>query len=144
MIAGSQSHLWGRPLVGALLLAIGAYQRWLSPRKGFACAYRAAHGGTGCSGFAKVALRARGLAALPLVRARLNACRAAAIADATVDGAEPAKGQRKERWYERLDCGGADCSSCNALLFTLRGKPAKPDMSCVAGGCEVGPCDLSW
>ena len=58
------------------LVAIGGYQRHLSPRKGYACAWRIAHGGPGCSGFAKQAIRDHGLfAALPIIRRRLSACR---------------------------------------------------------------------
>ena len=130
-----------RPLSGAMMLAIAAYQRWLSPRKGFACTYRVAHGGTGCSGYAKAALRAEGLAALPTIRARLRACRAAAMASAPDDGAEPSERRRKERWYERLDCDVPDCAPCGGVLVPRgrRGADLPGD-----GGCDVGPCDLSW
>ena len=61
------------------LVGIAGYQRYLSPRKGYACAYRIAHGGTGCSGYAKQAIADHGLlAAVPQIRARLSACRDAA------------------------------------------------------------------
>ncbi|WP_342114281.1 membrane protein insertion efficiency factor YidD [Pseudoduganella sp. OTU4001] len=36
---------------GILLAAIKAYQRHLSPRKGYHCAHRVLHGGDGCSGY---------------------------------------------------------------------------------------------
>ena len=130
-----------RPMSGTTLLAIAAYQRWLSPRKGFACAYRVRHGGTGCSGFTKHAIRARGLAALPLIDARLRACRLAAMAASPE--AEAGTARRKEKWYERLDCGVPDCSFLG-LLFGRRGKAGTPDIHGDGGGCDVGPCDLSW
>ena len=59
---------------------IRAYQVHLSPRKGYGYAYRLLHGGTGCSGFAKLAIADRGLIrALPDIRQRFKACKAAAL-----------------------------------------------------------------
>lgn len=63
------------------LLGIYGYQRWLSPRKGYRCAYSVRHGGTGCSGFAKHAIRDHGfVSALPMIRTRFADCKAAALA----------------------------------------------------------------
>ena len=46
--------------------------------KGFRCAYAVLHGGPGCSGFAKQAIRKRGLwAALALIRQSFRNCRGA-------------------------------------------------------------------
>jgi len=60
-------------------LALGAiwgYQQYLSPRKGWRCAHSVLHGGTGCSGFAKFAIRDHGFwAAIPLIRQRFRDCR---------------------------------------------------------------------
>lgn len=62
-----------------ILAAILAYQRHLSPRKGFCCAHRVLHGGLSCSESVRQAIATDGLwRALPVVRARLRACRAAA------------------------------------------------------------------
>jgi putative component of membrane protein insertase Oxa1/YidC/SpoIIIJ protein YidD len=62
----------------ASLWAITAYQNWISPYKGFRCAYSVLQGGTGCSGYAKWQIKALGLLpALPKIRARFQACRAA-------------------------------------------------------------------
>ena len=41
--------------------AIAGYQRRLSPRKGYACAHRVAHGGDSCSGAVRELVRSRGL-----------------------------------------------------------------------------------
>jgi putative component of membrane protein insertase Oxa1/YidC/SpoIIIJ protein YidD len=58
--------------------AIWGYQRWISPRKGWRCAHSVLHGGTGCSGHAKHAIRNHGFwAAIPIIRQRLRDCRAA-------------------------------------------------------------------
>lgn len=57
---------------------IWAYQQYISPNKGFRCAYSVAHGGTGCSGYAKHAIRDHGLwRALPAIRQRFRDCRTA-------------------------------------------------------------------
>lgn len=65
-------------------LALGAiwgYQQFLSPYKGFRCAHSVLHGGTGCSGYAKHAIRDHGLwAAVPAIRQRFRDCREASLA----------------------------------------------------------------
>ncbi|OYD52425.1 membrane protein insertion efficiency factor YidD [Thauera humireducens] len=40
---------------------ITAYQRFISPHKGFVCAFRVHHGGQSCSAHAKVAFQQHGL-----------------------------------------------------------------------------------
>jgi putative component of membrane protein insertase Oxa1/YidC/SpoIIIJ protein YidD len=111
----------------AALLAIDGYQRHLSPRKGYGCAYRIAHGGTGCSGFAKGAIAELGFGrALPLIRARFLACRDAAkeLHDAKVK-------QKKDRWYDKADC----CSGCD---IPRCGKAdATPDCDCAPDCCSL-------
>lgn len=63
------------------LSGINLYQHKISPKKGFSCAYRVFHNDdTGCSGYAKRQIQSLGLwRAIPLIRARLKACKAAAI-----------------------------------------------------------------
>jgi putative component of membrane protein insertase Oxa1/YidC/SpoIIIJ protein YidD len=126
----------------AALLAIGGYQRWLSPRKGYGCAYRIAHGGTGCSGFAKRAIAERGLRrALPLIRQRFRECHAAALLAQTDerDRRGPV-GRWCDRWcnlpagdwgvccraFDRDGNDSGGCSSCD-------GSPNGCD--CSPGGC---------
>ncbi|PRY13421.1 membrane protein insertion efficiency factor YidD [Kineococcus rhizosphaerae] len=61
--------------------AIAAYQRRWSPRKGWSCAHRVAHGGPSCSAAVRAQVRRRGLlgAAVPTAL-RFAACyRAAAL-----------------------------------------------------------------
>src|SRR5688500_14088299 len=58
---------------------IEAYQRFISPYKGFRCAHRAVHGRDSCSQFAKrVALKRGILALFPLLRRRFTECGVAA------------------------------------------------------------------
>ena len=57
------------------LRAIRAYQRYLSPHKGFRCAYRCATGRDGCSGYGyRVIGRFGLLAGVALLRRRLRLC----------------------------------------------------------------------
>ncbi len=97
-------------LTQAALAAIRGYQRHVSPRKGYGCAYRLAHGGTGCSGFAKTAIAERGLIrALPSIRTRQRDCRAAAV---QLSAERDAK--RRGRWYDGLENCSCDGSGCDA------------------------------
>jgi putative component of membrane protein insertase Oxa1/YidC/SpoIIIJ protein YidD len=59
--------------------AIRAYQRHLSPRKGWGCAHRVAHGGDSCSAAVREIVRSRGVVrgVRPTV-ARFAACSTAA------------------------------------------------------------------
>ena len=67
---------------GSILL-IGVYQRYVSPRKGYCCAYRACTGGRSCSSYAKRSIARAGLVGgLVLLRRRLKSC---AIAAASPD-----------------------------------------------------------
>jgi putative component of membrane protein insertase Oxa1/YidC/SpoIIIJ protein YidD len=57
------------------LTAIRLYQRYVSPRKGFACAYRGHTGRASCSVFGFRAVRRRGLIrGVLLIRARTRLC----------------------------------------------------------------------
>src|SRR5687767_12805933 len=57
------------------LKAIEAYQRYISPRKGFVCAYRVHTGCAGCSAIGWRAIRRFGLArGLGILRRRLYLC----------------------------------------------------------------------
>lgn len=48
-------------LARAVDVLIEQYQRRLSPRKGYACAHRVAHGGDSCSGAVRDLVRRRGV-----------------------------------------------------------------------------------
>ncbi len=57
---------------------ITGYQTYLSPHKGFSCAYRIWHGDESCSQHVKRVVMEQGFrAALPLVRSRFNECKVA-------------------------------------------------------------------
>jgi putative component of membrane protein insertase Oxa1/YidC/SpoIIIJ protein YidD len=67
-------------LVGSLAISmIVAYQRFISPYKGFHCAFRRAHGGPGCSEFGKQAIREHGFSnGIRILRQRFRECAVAA------------------------------------------------------------------
>ncbi|MEM1297870.1 MAG: membrane protein insertion efficiency factor YidD [Pseudomonadota bacterium] len=104
------------------LRLIGAYQRWISPYKGFRCAHSILHGGTGCSGYAKAAIREHGIwSAIAPIRQRFRDCRAAMI---TLNQAPPEdsrddepgtppkrKKQQGERFCTKTDCTLAACEA---------------------------------
>ncbi len=115
------------------LAGIGGYQRYLSPRKGYVCAHRVLHGGTGCSGHAKAPIATHGLiAAVPLIRVRFAACRDAAK---ELRDAPGRREKKKERWYD--NCGGCDGGGCD-LPFRGCGKGnAGPDCDCSPDCCSL-------
>lgn len=60
------------------LAAIGFYQRWLSPLKGFRCAHAALYGGESCSAAVARVIAEQGLTgSASAIRARFQACRSA-------------------------------------------------------------------
>ena len=72
------------------LLSISFYQQYLSPHKGWRCAYAALHGGPSCSEYAKEEMSRHGvLWGTLLLRNRFGDCREAAV----VLAANPASGQ---------------------------------------------------
>lgn len=111
------------------LVAIGGYQRHLSPRKGYACAYRVAHGGTGCSGYAKAAIADLGLLrAIPAIRQRFADCR-----DAAEELRDAKRKRQKDKWYDHCDC----TSGCEIPMTRGCGKVDKtPDCDCTPDCCS--------
>jgi putative component of membrane protein insertase Oxa1/YidC/SpoIIIJ protein YidD len=113
------------------LAAIGGYQRHLSPRKGFSCAYRVARGGTGCSGFAKAAIADLGLIrAIPLIRRRFADCR-----DAAEELREDRRKREKEKWYDRYDCS-AGCDFDLPVRACCKKANVTPDCDCTPDCCS--------
>jgi uncharacterized protein len=115
------------------LLAIRIYQRYLSPRKGYTCALRAATGADGCSAYGYSVIERRGLmAGLRLLRRRLDMC-----ALAHLNGQARRHGLlHRQQGFLDVDCGGAACDAgC--------GNEVASAMDCVSA--VYGPtdcCDL--
>src|SRR5688572_27172010 len=100
--------------------AIEAYQRFISPYKGFRCAHRAVHGRDSCSQFAKrVALKRGILALFPLLRRRFTECGVAAqVLDYET--------REKQRAEERKNSAASSSSSSS---------------SSSPSSCDASPCD---
>jgi putative component of membrane protein insertase Oxa1/YidC/SpoIIIJ protein YidD len=131
---------------------IAGYQRWISPYKGFRCAHSVLHGGPGCSGYAKRAIREHGLwRAVGMVRQRFRDCRAAMHTLMTEQSEPPETGiseqdletarrqrekreNRKEGWCSRNDCALATCEAPGACC----GSGASAKAGGAAGG--AGAC----
>jgi putative component of membrane protein insertase Oxa1/YidC/SpoIIIJ protein YidD len=66
-------------MIDALILgSIAIYQRYISPRKGWRCAYSVLHGGTGCSGYVQREIRENGWrAARRAAKKRFRECKLA-------------------------------------------------------------------
>ena len=111
------------PARALLLAAIRFYRRHLSPRKGFACAYRVHVGGCSCSMLGLRAVSRYGAwRGLGVLRLRLRECHAAAQAWRARPRAAAAHGQ----------AGFIDCDlPCDASCV---------DASCLGDACDLGSC----
>lgn len=111
------------PASAISLLAIDAYQRHLSPRKGYRCAYSVVHGGTGCSGFAKHAIHSDGLVrAIPRIMQRFEDCRDAA----------------------RMLRTDIDCGCAGDALPSSCDLPGMPDDAPGSSRCAAGCIDIPF
>ena len=143
---------------------ISLYQRHVSPRKGFRCAYRVRKGRDSCSAFAKRVIARFGL--LPgvrLLRRRFERCRGASLelrqASQVLDYQTPGR-ERKDDPRRDASWSAADCfPGCDVPLPTdacdvttsLAGAAgdavsgaASAATGCADGAaCDVGCCDVS-
>lgn len=126
----------------ALIAAIRAYQRHLSPRKGYGCAYRLVHGGSGCSGVGLRLVRRYGVwQGVWLLRQRLRRC-------------QQAQRQRLARLHwqsgavgceEALCCSAADpaCSGLCGLASVGQQTPQNQNPKTHTPRLQRGHCDTS-
>ncbi|OAN75345.1 hypothetical protein A8B78_16400 [Jannaschia sp. EhC01] len=126
--------------------AIWGYQRFVSPHKGWRCAHSVLHGGTGCSGYAKHAIRDNGLwGAIPDIRQRLRDCRTAsetlrANCAVHANWAEeqandsPRRGRKRRKKSKDSGWFGNACD-CGEFAFCGLALPA----FCVAGAADAQP-----
>src|SRR5688572_8216150 len=103
--------------------AIEAYQRFISPYKGFRCAHRAVHGRDSCSQFAKRVAAKRGvLAMFGLLRRRFTECSVAA----QVLDYESREAQRQAKQQQQQEKRESSCfDGCDVP----------------SSGCDCGPAD---
>ncbi len=129
---------------------ITAYQKYLSPLKGFSCAHRVLHRGESCSQYVKRTILERGLSdAWPESRQRFRDCRSAylTIMASQNDGEEEADGSgksRNNRANNNFDCSGCtvpDPGDAACYLADSIDISACDAGACDAGACDVGACD---
>jgi putative component of membrane protein insertase Oxa1/YidC/SpoIIIJ protein YidD len=121
-------------LAGISLIALDLYRRFVSPYKGYACAYRLRFGGESCSGFARRILATEGWSAgQRAVRNRLRECHMASLA------------LRHERNADQRLADGRGDLFDDQLDTVLRAEDKKVDESleeaCEKQGCAcLGGC----
>ncbi|MBD2481589.1 membrane protein insertion efficiency factor YidD [Planktothrix sp. FACHB-1365] len=105
------------------IAAITGYQKYLSPRKGFSCAYRVLHDSDSCSQHIKRLIAKYGIIdAIPLARKRLKACKNAYII------LKSETEEERQRRQNRTSCQpGCDC---------------KPNLEDCCTGCDGPDCDV--
>ena len=113
-----------------VLAAIRAYKRHVSPRKGFACAWRVHRGGASCSTLGYRAVSRHGVfRGLGILDRRLERCRA--VHERQAGARRPAGALRAQAGF----CDGCDAPSCDG--------PACDTPSCHAPSCDPAFCDGS-
>jgi putative component of membrane protein insertase Oxa1/YidC/SpoIIIJ protein YidD len=125
------------------LAAIGFYQRFISPYKGFSCAYRVHTGRASCSALGRRAIARFGvLKGIGVLRLRLTRC-----GDAHRSHAAKNPTLRHQAGFVDCACDVPDVSSCDVpdLSCDLPDKKACADagkvcdvLSNCGGGCDCG------
>ncbi|PQV62949.1 hemolytic domain-containing protein [Abditibacterium utsteinense] len=129
-----------------ILLGIEIYQRHISPRKGWRCAYSVLHGGAGCSGAVKRAVRQQGWCkAALLARQRFRDCKLAAqmlgAQNGTDSGGSPGNPPQKRRGWVGDWC---DFDPCLWLdLAGHCGTSGAHHAPCDCNSCDAAPCDCT-
>lgn len=115
--------LWWRLASGVAVAGIVAYQKYLSPRKGFSCPRRMLHGGASCSEFVRLAIAQHGLpGAVPLARLRFGECHAAGRAIRAERGRSGQDGEEQDdKKKGRRRGGGGLLPECDWACCALEG-----------------------
>jgi putative component of membrane protein insertase Oxa1/YidC/SpoIIIJ protein YidD len=148
-----------------VLKGVRAYQQYLSPHKGFCCAYRKLHETESCSEFFRLTVQKEGLiAAIPQFQERLTDCKQAYLilkAQAAESQEDGLKQGEKDKFRDKnclqsdwanncandwtcLDCGSSavDCGTCDASEpgFCAHEDFGACDAASSCGDC--GTCDM--
>ena len=118
------------PLSETIIFFIGIYQKYLSPRKVYRCAYSVVNGGPGCSGAVKDIVKKKGIfKGYPLIRQRFQLCREANDERNRRNKSKVAGcvGDGLEEWIDALSC---DVPSCKV-----------PSCDCHLPACDLPACD---
>lgn len=123
-----------------LLASITAYQRWLSPIKGFSCAYRVHVGGESCSAYGYRVIERYGIRyGLHLIKRRLDKC----SRQHRLHGDDSRIGRHKARhgrFHSQAGFCDVSCDGCDVAAIGSDG------CDIIGGACNVadacGSCDL--
>jgi putative component of membrane protein insertase Oxa1/YidC/SpoIIIJ protein YidD len=128
------------------IMAINLYQKYISPYKGFRCAYGVYHQNGTCSTIIKSHIEKHGLIkAYPMIRGQFDACKVAYSALQTItheeEEASNCWGKTKKHSEDAVD--GAQCA-CDG--YDLYSSGACGDGGCGNScSCDGGiPCDCSF
>ncbi len=123
------------------VLAINGYQRYISPHKGFCCAYRVATGEDSCSEYVKQVIIRNGLfRSLSEIRRRFRDCKKSAR---YLNEAKAAEEDNKKKKKGDDSSSDTACTAAEALAC-LPTSCADASFSSVAGtlgGVASGGCD---
>jgi uncharacterized protein len=113
------------------LLAIRFYQRWLSPLKGFSCAYRVHTGHASCSALGYRAVRKYGMfAAIALIKERTYRC---GVAYRRYGASHTLLKLQKGE----CDLGGCDIGGCDLPTMAACDAPCDSSNPIVKNSCDV-------
>lgn len=99
----------------SLAIVITGYQRYISPYKGFCCAYRAKHGGLSCSEYVKQAVLQDGIwHALPTVKQRFKDCKVAAL-EFSANNTNPRRRHQNQNRQGKISDMLELCDCCNPI-----------------------------
>lgn len=117
-----------------ILEAIVFYQRVISPRKGYRCAYGVLHHTQGCSGAVKEIIQRKGvIGGWEEIRQRFADCRLAAEA---LQDQKPGEKPKRKKKGDNCDFSGCDGQCClHGVPDSLPEIPL-PDLEC--------PCDCTF
>lgn len=121
------------------LSLVGSYQRHLSPRKGFNCAYRMLHRDLSCSAYFAQQVQTQGIRrAIPALRSRFQACKAAHL----ILQANAEEERRKRQRWDWTNCcdGDVACQSPGACYDADHPWHCGEDGCAPLDSCEVGEC----
>jgi len=122
-----------------VILLIVFYQKFISPIKGFRCAYAVLHGGDSCSEAVKKIVRDKGpVGGYADIRARFRDCKEAN--ETLIRNRQRRRGQN--------DCD--ECCDCDCGCDCIDACPSKKADACDGIHCDLpdlpcdGPCDCSF
>jgi len=122
-----------------VILLIVFYQKFISPLKGFRCAYAVLHGGDSCSEAVKKIVRDQGpVCGYADIRTRFRACKEAN--ETLIRNRQRRRGQN--------DCD--ECCDCDCGCDCIDACPSKKADACDGIHCDLpdlpcdGPCDCSF